>query len=89
MVNCNSPNCPMDIWAPGNRSKVENVAFSAYAMHQQGIENFINYLASTDDPNDYGNQSAAALAANLNIGSLTVQERDYIESEVAKRHVWR
>ena len=74
---------------PGCQYPMEQTAFNAYAYNQQRLENFINYLASTDDPNDFDNQSAAALAANLNIGSLTAQERNYIESEVAKRHVWR
>ena len=74
---------------PGCQCPMQQTAFNAYAYNQQRLENFINYLASTDDPNDFDNQSAAALAANLNIGSLTAQERNYIESEVAKRHVWR
>lgn len=77
------------ITPPGCQCSMEHLAFNTYAYHQQEIEDFINYLASTDDPNDFDNQSAAALAANLNIGSLTAQERNYIESEVAKRHVWR
>ena len=68
---------------PGNG--VCDVAFSAYAYRQQQIENFINYLALTDNPNDFNNQSTAALAANLNTGSLTSEEIQYIESEVAKR----
>lgn len=86
---CARSDCSYDLWAPDHRNKVINVAFSAYAFHQQQIEDFINALAETNDPNDFDNQSAAALAANLNIDSLTVQERNYIESEVAKRHVWR
>lgn len=77
------------ITPPWYQDPVEHTAFNTYAYNQQRLENFINYLASTDDPNDFDNQSAAALAANLNIGSLTAQERNYIESEVAKRHVWR
>lgn len=77
------------ITPPWYQDPVEYTAFNTYAYNQQRLENFINYLASTDDPNDFDNQSAAALAANLNIGSLTAQERNYIESEVAKRHVWR
>ena len=62
-----------------------NTAFSAYAYRQQQIEDFINALASTNNPNDYGNQSTAALVSNLNISSLTSDEVQYIESEVAKR----
>ena len=77
------------ITPPWYQNPVEQTAFNAYAYKQQQIDNFINYLARTNDPNDFGNQSTAALAANLNLGSLTRQEREYIESEVAKRHVWR
>ena len=49
---------------PGCQCPMEQTAFNAYAYNQQRLENFINYLASTDDPNDFDNQSAAALAAN-------------------------
>lgn len=77
------------ITPPWYQNPVEQTAFNAYAYRQQQIDNFINYLARTNDPNDFGNKSTAALAANLNLGSLTRQEREYIESEVAKRHVWR
>ena len=77
------------ITPPGCQCPMEQTAFNAYAYRQQQIENFVSYLARTNDPNDFGNQSTAALAANLNLGSLTRQEREYIESEVAKRHVWR
>jgi hypothetical protein len=68
---------------PGNA--VCDTAFSAYAYRQQQIEDFINALASTSNPNDYGNQSTAALVTNLNIDSLTFDEAQYIKSEVAKR----
>ncbi len=77
------------ITPPWYQNPVEQTAFNAYAYRQQQIENFINYLARTNNPNNFGNQSTAALATNLNLGSLTHQEREYIESEVAKRHVWR
>lgn len=60
-------------------------AFHAYAYHQQSIEDFIKALAVSDDPNDMENQFNAALVANLNLSSLTYQEREYIEKEVAKR----
>ena len=77
------------ITPPWYRDPVEHTAFNAYAYSQQRIENFINALAAADDPNDISAQADAALAANLNISSLTRQEREYIESEVAKRYVWR
>ena len=58
---CERSDCPYDLWAPDHRSKVTNVAFSAYAYHQQGIEDFINALAATEDPNDYGVQRTTLL----------------------------
>ena len=72
---------------PGCQCPMEHLAFNAYAYSQQRIENFINALAAADDPNDISAQADAALAANLNISSLTRDEREYIEREVAKR--WR
>ena len=82
---CVRSDCSYDIWAPGHRSKVENVAFSAYAFHQQEIDDFIEVLAATDDPNDRANQYAAARCVGLDPNSLTSDEIKYIEREVAKR----
>jgi hypothetical protein len=64
---------------------MEHLAFNAYAYHQQGIEDFINYLVSAGDPNDFYAQRAAAQAAHLDMNSLTSDEIEYIEREVAKR----
>lgn len=75
------------ITPPWYRDPVEHTAFNAYTYSQQRIENFINALAAADDPNDISAQADAALAANLNISSLTRDEREYVEREVAKR--WR
>ena len=73
------------ISGPGCQCSMEQLAFNAYASRQQQIEDFINALAATKDPNDYNNQWAAALCTNLNMSSLTADEIDYIEREVAKR----
>ena len=89
MLNCNSPNCPFDLWAPGPRHKIENVAFSCYAKSTQDIEDFINDLAAAVDPNDSATQNRLAARHDINLDALTRQEREYIESEVAKRYVWR
>lgn len=78
--------CTFDIWAPDRHSSINNLAFSAYAYHQQQIEDFINALAATGDPNDYSNQCAAAQCAGLDPNSLTSDEIKYIEREVAKRY---
>lgn len=83
---CARKDCSYDLWAPDHRSKVVNVAFSAYACHQQQIEDFIDALAATSDPNDYSNQCAAAECAGLDPNSLTSDEIEYIEREVAKRY---
>ena len=73
------------ITPPGCQCSMEHLAFNAYAYHQQEIENFINYLANAGDPNDFYAQRAAAQAANLDMNSLTSNEIEYIEREVAKR----
>lgn len=78
--------CTFDIWAPDRHSSINNLAFSAYAFHQQQIEDFINALAATSDPNDYSNQCVAAQCAGLDPNTLTSDEIEYIEREVAKRY---
>lgn len=85
MRNCENSRCPYDLWAPNDRSKVENVAFSAYAFHQQNIEDFINELAASPDPNDPDIQAAVANSVNLSFNSLTSYDIEYIEREVNKR----
>ncbi len=82
---CERADCSYDLWAPSHRTKVENVAFSAYAFHQQEIDDFVEVLAASDDPNDQHNQIAAARCVGLNLDSLTSDEIDYIEREVSKR----
>ena len=73
------------ITPPWYRDPVETTAFNAYAYHQQKIKDFINALAATSDPSDYSNQCAAARCAGLDPNSLTSDEIEYIEKEVAKR----
>ena len=76
---------PFDIWAPDCRCDMNNTAFSAYAFHQQQIEDFIDVLAAADDPNDRYEQLAAARCVGLDPSSLTSDEKEYIEKEVVKR----
>lgn len=85
---CARKDCSYDLWAPDHRSKVVNVAFSAYAHHQQQIEDFIAVLANQDDPNDGDIQMQASQYVGLNPNSLTSDEIEYIEREVAKRYRW-
>ena len=86
---CIRPDCSYDLWAPDHRNKTVNVAFSAYAFHQQQIEDFIDSLAATSDPNDYSNQCAAAQCTGLDLDTLTSDEIEYIERETAKRYFFR
>lgn len=83
---CARSDCSYDLWTPDYRNKVVNVAFNAYAFHQQQIEDFINALAAMSDPNDYSNQCAAAQCAGLDPNILTSDEIEYIEREVANRY---
>jgi hypothetical protein len=73
------------ITPPGCQCGMEKTAFGAYSYHQQQIEDFINALAATPDPNDYTCQRAAYEYARLDPDSLTQDEWNYIEREVAKR----
>jgi hypothetical protein len=65
------------------------VAFSVYAKSTQDIEDFITDLSAAADPNDTATQNRLAAVHDIDLDSLTRQEREYIESEVAKRYVWR
>lgn len=62
----------------------DDFAFTMYAAHTQQIEDFIDALAATSDPNDYSNQCAVAECVGLNLNSLTSDEIKYIESEVSR-----
>lgn len=73
------------ITPPDCQCPMNFTAFNAYAYHQQQIEDFIDVLAASDDPNDYHNQHAAAMCVDLDMNSLTSDEVKYIEREVAKR----
>ena len=66
-------------------SPVERAAFNAFACHKQTIENFIEILIKSDDPNAWHNQAEAMRKSGLNLNSLTSDEIKYIEREVSKR----
>ena len=61
--------------------------FLGWAAHQQGIEDFINILAASDDPNDEANQRRAEYRSGVSLNRLTDDEIKYIEREVARK--WR
>ena len=87
--NLNQPphsHCTFETWAPDRHSFINNLAFSAYAFHQQQIEDFINTLAATSDPNDYSNQCAVSQYTGLDLDTLTYDEIEYIERETARRY---
>lgn len=73
------------ITPPGCQCPMERTAFNAYAYHQQKVEDFINALAATDNPNDYWNQRYACRQSGMNMSDLSAEDIDYIEREVAKR----
>ena len=78
----NENRCPFDIWAPDHRCSMNNKAFSAYAFHQQRVEEFISYLAAADDPDDTTTQMEIAAECSLNLDDLTEDERYYIARRV-------
>ena len=77
---------PFDIWAPDCRCDMNNTAFSAYAYHEQQIEDFIEALAASPDPNDGTAQVRIAASIGISPNSFTPDELRYIEREVEKRY---
>lgn len=76
--------CPFDIWAPTQHTRIENLAFSSYAYTQQQLDDFAKALAQTDDPNDEWNQHCTATRFGINIDNLTSAQVEYLQEEVAK-----
>ena len=74
------------ISGPGCQNPIEQTAFNAYAYHQQKIEDYINILAQSDNPFDWETQIDAIYESDIDYHSLTSDELDYIDKEVAKRH---
>ena len=86
---CERSDCPYDLWAPDHRSKVTNVAFSAYAFHQQELTDYARELARVDDPNDLMTQRQIARDMNIRFDDLTDADIDYIAKEVIKQCVMK
>lgn len=76
--------CPFDIWAPGNRSAIENTAFSAYAMHQERLDDIIDEVVEFHGPEKPSKRSIWNIIG-IEIDSLTTSEVDYIIAEVRRR----
>lgn len=68
---------PFNLYAPGYRSDVENVAFSACMFHAQEIEDTIDLILQEAKT---GNYSFSTEQKNF-----TPDEWDYIEKEVNRR----
>ena len=94
MGRIGSSNCPFEIWAPGHRSHAENVAFTLYAMEQEGefdyrtrderIEDVIKILVAAGDyAADYEYQDQV-LRAN-GIDDLSEEEAAYMAEEIEFR----
>lgn len=78
MFGCNDAACPFDLWAPGERTKVENVAFSAYAKHEQEKEDVIKMIL----------EAAARGETDFSIqldDCFSEDDVKYIEEEVYRR----
>lgn len=56
-----------------------------YASHMQKIEDFIEALAASGNPNDGVTQRYLAKEVGLDPSELTSSDIEYIESEVAYR----
>lgn len=54
-----------------------------YANHQQKIEDFIEALAASDNPNDGATQLHLANEVGLNPNELTSTDLEYIARKVA------
>lgn len=70
--------CPFDLWASGERTKIENVAFSAYAKHEQEKEDVIQMILA----------AAARGETNLSIqldDCFSESDVEYIKEEVYRR----
>lgn len=80
MGKIGSSRCPFEIWAPGRRTHVENVAFTLYAYDQERNEELsaaINILAACPEQyQDEDFQNEVFLACGID--SLTVSEYEFI-----------
>lgn len=73
------------ISSPGCQCSMERTAFNSFVYHQAKLDDYINALAKTDNPNDYWNQRYAARQAGVDFNDFSPEDREYIEREVSKR----
>ena len=70
--------CPFDLWAPGERTKVENVAFSVYAKHEQEKEDVIQMILES------ARNGEDSLSIQLD-DDFSEEDIEYIKEEVYRR----
>lgn len=75
---CIRKDCSYDLWAPDSREKINNVAFSAYAKHEQEKEDVINMILAAAQKGE--------ASFNIELDDCFSQEDiEYIEKEVYRR----
>lgn len=70
--------CPFDLWAPDERIKVENVAFSVYSKHEQEKEDVIQMILTAIENGD------TEMSIQLN-DCFSESDVEYIKEEVYRR----
>ena len=78
MAHYDENHCPYDIWGPDRHTKINNVAFSCYAKHEQEKEDIINTIIASAK-NGYSNFSI-----DLD-DDFSDEDLEYIQSEVERR----
>lgn len=86
-LECNCDDrCNTAIWAPSQTPHfVEDRAFSCYTMRQQQIDEVVNLLAATEDPNDFETQCRIYDEVGIDSDTFTENEIQFIIREVARR----
>lgn len=57
--------------------------FGCMLVRKFMLDDFIEVLAATDDPNDYSNQVDAARCVGIGLNDLTTDEIEYIERKLS------
>lgn len=78
MFRHSESHCPFDLWAPGERNKIENVAFSAYAKHEQEKEDVIQMILTAIESGD------TEMSIQLD-DCFSESDVEYIKEEVYRR----
>lgn len=70
--------CPFDLWAPDERIKAENVAFSVYSKHEQEKEDVIQMILTAIENGD------TEMSIQLD-DCFSESDVEYIKEEVYRR----